>query len=232
MPFSTRALAVTIALVAHVALARAEETVRIVGSTPLTFAVPRGHCLLEETNARDAIFIRNISTLLRNANNKLILVTIECGRRAAWRDGKGPIYDYATYYLPDNVENQVYDGETQALRKSLCDDMRKQGDATLAPVKDMVANAAKELNSKVAVNSTKLIGVVGEDQHGCYVALLVGVHGNDGRNFLMSTLVTSTVVRGKAIFLGNYHEYKGPETTERSLREAKATAAAFDARNP
>src|SRR5262245_40659589 len=111
-------------------------------------------------------------------------------------------------------------------------DMRKQGDATLAPIQDIVANAAEELNANVAVNSGRMIGIVGQDQHACYSALLVGVRTADDNNILMSALVTATVVRGKPIFSAIYHEYRGPETTQRSLEEAKSLAAVFDAKNP
>jgi hypothetical protein len=48
----------------------------------------------------------------------------------------------------------------------------------------------------------------------------------------MSALIIATVVRGKLIFSAIYHEYKGPETTQQSLEQAKALAAVFDARNP
>jgi hypothetical protein len=109
--------------------------------------------------------------------------------------------------------------------------MRKDRDATLAPLKDKMADAAKELNANIAVNSTKMIGVIGEDQHACYTALLVGIRG-DNENVLMSVLFFTTVVRAKLIFSAIYHEYKGPETTQRSLQEAKSLAAVFDARNP
>ena len=34
------------------------------------------------------------------------------------------------------------------------------------------------------------------DEHGCYAAIVVGVKGDKGQNFLMLSLVTSTVMRG------------------------------------
>jgi hypothetical protein len=211
----------------------AAEVTRPVGGVQVNFPILNGHCLTEDSNRRDAIFINRMATLLRNAKNRLIVLSMDCGRQRTWRDGdEGNIYDYSSYYIPVVHETQTLKGNKAALRKSLCDSMRKQGDATLAPVKDMVANAAEELNSNVAVNSTKMIGVVGEDQHACYSALLIGVRTADNENILMSAFITATVVRGKPIFSAIYHEYKGPETTQRSLEEAKSLAAVFDARNP
>jgi len=211
----------------------AAEVTRPVGGVQVNFPILNGHCLTEDSNPRDAIFINRMATLLRNAKNRLIVLSMDCGRQRTWRDGdEGNIYDYSSYYIPVVHETPTLKGNKAALRKSLCDSMRKQGDATLAPVKDMVANAAEELNSNVAVNSTKMIGVVGEDQHACYSALLIGVRTADNQNILMSAFITATVVRGKPIFSAIYHEYKGPETTQRSLEEAKSLAAVFDARNP
>jgi hypothetical protein len=217
----------------QIGLAHAEQVVRQVGGTEITFPIQKGYCLAEESNPRDAIFVNNMATLLRNAKNKLILAMLDCARRTAVRNGAGgDILDYSTFYIPMANEAPIMEGDKPSLRKNLCVDMRKQGDATLAPVKDYVANAAKELNTTIAINSTKVIGVVGEDEHGCYLAILVGVRLADNHNLLRSVLITSTVVHGKMIFSGNYHIYKGPETTERSLQEAKALAKAFDAANP
>ena len=161
------------------------------------------------------------------------MVAIECSRQETWRKAvDGNVVDYSTYCVPNQSVNSVMEGEKSVLRKELCDDMRKQGDATLAPAKDMVAKSAKELNTNMALNSTKFIGVVGEDAHACYLALVVGVRGSDGKNLLLLVLISSTVVRGKPIFSAIYHQYHGPETTERGLQEAKGLMAQLDESNP
>jgi len=223
----------TIVLVGLMTFANAAEITRPVGHVKVNFPILNGFCLTEDSNSRDAVFINQMATLLRNSKNRLIVLSMDCGRQKTWRDGdEGNIYDYSSYYIPVAYEAPTLKGNRATLRKTLCNDMRKQGDATLAPIKDIVANAAEELNTNVAVNSTKMIGVVGQDQHACYSALLVGVRTADNENILMSALIIATVVRGKPIFSAIYHEYKGPETTQRSLEEAKSLAAVFDARNP
>jgi hypothetical protein len=231
MSSRTIGLAATM-LVGMVTFADAAEVTRPVGGVQVNFPILNGHCLTENSNAHDAIFINRMATLLRNAKNRLIVLSMDCGRQRTWRDGdEGNIYDYSSYYIPETYETKTLEGNKVAIRKALCNDMRKQGDATLAPIKDMVANAEKELKDNISVSSTKMIGVVGEDQHACYSALLVGVH-TPTDNILMSALIIATVVRGKPIFSAIYHEYKGPETTQKSLEEAKSLAAVFDARNP
>jgi tetratricopeptide (TPR) repeat protein len=228
-----RVLLVSSALALQVVLARADSVVRSVGGTSIDFVAPNGFCIMEDDHPRDILFINTVSRLFEGADNKLILLTVACERRKTWRSGvAGSIVNYAAYYLPNNEEYSWHDAERQSLRKELCDDMRKQSDATLSNVPNIVADAAKDLKSKIAATSTKYIGVVDEDEHGCYTALLVGVKGDDGKDLLMFSLVTSTVIRGKILFSAIYHEYEGPDTTRRTLEEAKITSGAFDARNP
>jgi hypothetical protein len=226
-------LAVAAALTLQTLLVQAENTSRKVGDAEFNFAVPREFCVLDEKNSRDAVFINVVTTLLKGAKNKLIVLTVNCERLKTWRAGEnGNILRYAMYYLPENLENTTLPGETKKLREDLCQDMRKQGDATLSGVKDIVANAAQELNANIAVSSTKYIGVVDEDEHGCYAALLVGVKGADGKNIIMSSVVTSTVVRGRAMFLAVYNEYKGPETTQEDVDRSRIVLSDFDRANP
>jgi hypothetical protein len=225
-------------LVAAAALAlqtlavQAENATRKVGDAEFNFAVPREFCVLDESNSRDAQFINVVRTLLNGANNKLILLTVNCERLRTWRNGlNGNILRYAMYYIPDNLENSSFPGDTKKLRDDLCQDMRKQGDATLSGVKDIVAKAAKELKAKVAVTGTKYVGVVDEDAHGCYAALLINVKGS-GKPIVMSSIVTSTVVHGRPLFFAMYNEYAGPDTATQDVARSKVVAAEFDQANP
>jgi tetratricopeptide (TPR) repeat protein len=233
MTLFCKLLLASLALASQAALAHADSVVRSVGGASIDFVAPDGFCVMEDDHPRDILFINVVSRLFEGANNKLILLTVACDRRKTWRSGvDGPILNYAAYYIPNSEEYSSHDGEIQSLRKLLCEDMRKQNDGTFSTVPDIVADAAKDLKSNIAVTSTKYIGVVDEDAHGCYAAILIGVKGDDGKPLLMLSLVTSTVMHGKNLFNAIYHEYIGPETTQRTLEEAKATAAAFDARNP
>jgi hypothetical protein len=99
-------------------------------------------------------------------------------------------------------------------------------------VKDTVAKVAKEIKADVAINSTKYIGVLDEDEHGCYAGLLIGVQGADKKPLLMSSVVTSTVVHGKMIFLAVYNEYSNPEVITALLQNAKNTMLDLDRKNP
>ncbi len=232
MKFTGKILVIQLALAVQLISAHAESALRSVGGVSFDLAIPKGHCVLDESKTQDARFAHILRTLLKGANNTLIVASVECGRLARLRRGdNGNLTDYSTYYLPDSVLNTTLPGDTKANRKSLCNDMRKQGQSTLAGVKDIVARKAKELKADIAVSSTKYIGVVDEDDHGCYAALLVGVKGADGANILMSSIVTSTVVRSKVLFMAIYSHYVSPDTTREGVQLAKETAAELDISN-
>jgi hypothetical protein len=224
---------VLLALISQALPASAESVTRTIGGKSFDFALPGGQCLLEEGNPYDANFVHTISTLLKGARNTLIAAAMECERRAGLRKGElGHVYDYAAYYTPDIYADKAFPGETQNIRKQICVQLRKQGDASLASVKDIVAAQAKELQADIAVTSTRYIGVLAEDGHGCYAALLVGVKGADNKTILMSSIVTGTAVHSQPLFLAIYSEYKGPETTSAGVEAAKATMAELDRINP
>lgn len=217
-----RILGLTSVLVFQAGVVQAESVTRKVGDTDLQLAVPSGYCVLQESNSHDAQFINVVETLLRNANNKLILLMMECERLKTWRaSATGSIYNYITYYTPHTEVDQVHSGDSHELRKALCADMRGQKDTITADVKAKVAQAAKELRKNIAVNTTQYIGVVEEDLAGCYAELLVGVRGNDTDNLLMATMIISTYMRGKALFSAIYRKYEGGETFQYQLEMAK-----------
>ncbi len=227
------ALGLAAALATILTGATADGVSRSVGGVQFDFAVPKGHCVLEENNSQDAKFINALSTLLKGASNTLIVATAKCDDRTKLRAGKATrLSDYAAYYVPDSWLNSTLSGEKRDLRKQLCNEMRKQTQQAPSDVKGVVARAAMELNSNAGVTGTKLIGVLGEDDHGCYSGLLIGGKGADGKVALTSSIVASTVIHSKGLFLAYYDDYAGPETTQRAVRFSQATAADLDQKNP
>jgi hypothetical protein len=167
--------------------------------------------------------------LLRDTGNNLILLMVECGRLKTWRAGvEGDILNYFDYYMPASAETKVFPGDAGGHRKTLCDDMGKSSNDSLTPgIKDATAKAAKELGT-ATVNSVKYLGVLDQDEHGCYAGLLVKLQGDT----LMSVTILGTVIRGKALFSAVYDEFKGSETTQRGVQVSKTTALGLDEKNP
>ncbi len=215
------------------ASACADSVRRSVGGIPFDLALPKGHCVLEDSNSHDAQFIKITSTLFEAAGKTLIVATARCDSRAKLRAGHASrLTNYAAYYVPAPWLNTTLNGHKAALRKEVCNEMRKQGQEAPPDLKDRVAKAAREMNTKIGVTSTKLIGVLDEDDHGCYTGLLIGTKDAGGKVTLVSSVVTSTVLHSKGLFLAYYNDYAGPETARTGVEASKATAAELDRTNP
>lgn len=224
---------VPLALALQIGSARSESVVRAVGGVDLNFSVPSNYCALGEDDKRDAVFINAMNTFLRNSGNRLILVMMECARLKTWRAGvNGPVLDYVTYYIPVASEAGTLPGDARSIRKVLCDSFRKQGDfsGALDRAKEAAAKSAKELLANIAIENSRFVGVLDEDDHGCYSGLLLGVK-NGETSVLLSAVVMSTVIHAKPLFSAIYREYKGPESMQSELQVVKAEAAALDAGN-
>lgn len=226
-----RILLAPLVLVAQLGSVHAENVVRTVGETDLNLVVPSKFCVLDQNNYRDAIFIAVVTKLLQGMN-KLILLTADCNILAKWRGGdNSPMSQYAMYYVPNSVEKLTLPGDPHSLRQGLCRDMRKQGGATLDQAKEIIAKKAQEMSANISVSGTNFIGVVDEDDHGCYAALVVNVKDAAGKNIVISSLITSTVIRSKPIFFAIYDPYVNSETTQHQVRRSKTIAADLDRAN-
>jgi hypothetical protein len=213
-------------------LAEAGSVARSLGAERYNFPVPEGQCFLEDDNAGDAWFIERMKTLLKSGNTTLLALTAKCAARDALRSGfRGAIFDYAAYYAPNMALTNSLPGETQSLRKSVCSDIRKMRDVTPGDLKDVVEKSARDLQANIAVTNTKDLGVVDEDEHGCYSSVLIGMRSGE-KSTLTSSVVMSTVLRGKPVFLGVWSKYEGPETTIAGLQTLKAAALELDRQNP
>lgn len=233
MRFFARILLLPLVLAAQVAIAHADSAVRTIGGVNLDLPVPKGYCIADQNNFADAQFIALLSSFLQAGQSRLVMVAVECNSLQKWRAGQiAHIADYATYYVPIASENMPIPGAQGTVRKMFCTEMRKQGSTAADGVKDIIAKKAQEMGQNFGISSTNFIGVMDEDAHGCYGAMLVGVRDQTGTNVIMSAIMNATVVRSKLVFFAFYAEYKGPETTTTGVQTAKTVAVELDAKNP
>src|SRR5262249_52070891 len=156
----------------------------------------------------EAEFVKTVKALMANSGNTVVKVAAECGeirRRGADRSRR--VSDYIVYYYVNGTETESLQGSAQSQRKDLCDDMRKQGDAAVADVPDIVAKTAKELKSNLTVSGVKVLGVLAEDAHGCYVGLMANTRDGGGP-FTMNVDMLATVIHGRSLFVALYSEFK------------------------
>jgi hypothetical protein len=221
------------ALVYSSLAAHGQEITGTMGDTTFNLAVPSGYCVSDPRNPADAQFVNYLAKLLENAKNKLIRTVIDCRElRARRADASKPIYDYLNYYFPAASENTKLSGDTQENRKTLCDELRQQSDATLEDVPQIVEKTAREMKMTGGINSTKYLGVLAADPHGCYAGLLVGVRDGKGNVTLIYTIVVRTAIHGKDLWMASYSRYGTNADSAHALQLAQTTAADLDAKNP
>jgi len=209
-----------------------EDAPYTVKGRTFNFPTPTGFCMPNSSNSNETEFVKTVQALMANSGNTVVKVAAECDqirKRGASRATR--VSDYIVYYYVNGTESESLEGSAQSHRKALCDEMRQQGDASVADVPDIVAKTAKELNSNLTVSGVKVLGVLAEDAHGCYVGLLANTRDNGGP-FTMNVDMLATVIHGRSIFVALYSEYKNPSESQKSLRLEEAIAADLDAKNP
>lgn len=220
-----------VATACHAGLAHAETQVRPVAGKDVELIVPAGFCIPDTSNAADANFVTGLSTLLRNGSNVLVQTFLSCEDQKRRRaSAAANIYDYISYYYPTAAERAVVDGDRAAGRKALCTELRKVH-LTTKDIAPSIAKSAEELRRNIAVSNLKDLGVLGEDEHGCYSGLLAGVSAGKDNSYLVHAVIGATVVRGKYLFFGLYSKYVDEAGAAKSLRQAQSIAAELDSKN-
>jgi hypothetical protein len=213
------------------ASAYAGMTTHTVNGRDFKFPIPVGFCTLNPNNSNEAAFANQVRTLMGNAGNTVSEIAADCQELAKFRSVSANMWNFMIYYYPTSTEKQILEGDPQPHRHALCDDMRKQTDATVSDVPDVVAKTARELKMNSSTDAPKYLGVLSEDSHGCYAALLQNVRKGNETHLVQSNIL-ATVVRGQSLFLTMASQYRSQAESEKSLAFEKAIAADFDSNNP
>jgi hypothetical protein len=186
--------------------------------------IPAGFCIAEPSNSLAVRF----TALMKNSGATVVKVALDCGelRRGTKQ------YDYFGYYYPSRTEQEVLDGDTQVLRKAVCDALRGVTQAAVDDIPSIVAKTAKELKQKFDTNDSKYLGVLAEDAHGCYAGLLANIGSGTKDHYIMNTDMLGTVVHARQFYAGLYSEYASPAQSQKMLEIEEALAAELDAKNP
>lgn len=221
-----------IAIGCHAGLAGAATQVRPVNDKNVELIVPDGFCIPDPQNSADANFVKGLANLMKNAGSVLVQTFLSCEDQKRRRASAAVnIYDYIAYYYLSAGAREVLDGDRAARRKTLCDQTRSQN-LDVKEVQQSVAKSAEELRRNIAINNIKDLGVLAEDEHGCYLGLLVGVNAGKNNTYLVHVIVVSTILQGKALFFGLYSKYEDEAGAARSLRRAQSIATELDSKNP
>lgn len=203
------------------------------GGTSFNLVVPQGYCEPNRSNSGERVFADYIDKAMENSKSRVMRTIARCTELQARRaNSSANIFDYIVYYFPQSVENTTLQGNRQANRKDVCDDLRHQTDDAVKDVPDIVEKTAREMRVQTAVKSIQYLGVLDEDSHGCYAALLSRNADGKGNVYVMYVMVVRTVIHGKDLWAAVYSQYGSGAANSATLQLAKTTAAQLDQKNP
>jgi hypothetical protein len=192
-----------------------------------TLPTPAGFCSPDQKNSYDASFTETKSTLFANSGDTVVKLAAACNEL---RQRDFP-YDFIAYYHVTAGANFDVEGTRESARKTLCDQMRTEAAKGLKDVPDIVNRTAKELNRDITVGKVENLGVLAEDAHGCYSALLVGTKNSQGP-YTAVVVVLATVAHARWFFASLNSKYDGPGRTQALLAQLRGIAAELDSKNP
>jgi len=217
------------ALVLCPAVGWCQSTIYQINGKSFDLPTPTGFCLPDAKNSNDALFIKAKTALMANYGYTVAKIAARCDELKR-RDNPVDLIIY--YYYPDSTENQPpAQGSIQSQRKTICDDMRKETDASLSNVPDKVAETAKELHVNLSVSKVKSLGLLAEDSHACYSGILVTTKNAAGP-YIANVDYFGTVIHGKKIWASLYSKYQNPSESQKSLLLLESIAADLEAKNP
>jgi hypothetical protein len=233
MTFRTMLYFVLLTFAAWPQPGQAQNLTGQMGQTSFNFFVPQGYCEPNRSSSGERVFVDYINKAMENAGSKVMRIIASCAELQARRaNSASNIFDYIVYYFPQSVEDVTLDGNRQANRKAECDDLRRQTDEAIKDVPDIVQRTARDMKVKTAVKSIQYLGVLDEDSHGCYAALLSRNVDGKGSIYVVYVLVVRTVIHGKDLWVGVYSQYGSGAANTATLQLAKTTAAQLDQKNP
>lgn len=233
MTFRTILCLVLLAFAAWPQPGHAQNLTGKMGQATFNLYVPQGYCEPNRSNPGERVFADYISKAMENSNSRVMRSIANCAELQARRaNSSANIFDYIVYYFPQSVEDTTLNGDRQANRKDACEDLRHQGDDSVKDVPDIVEKTAREMRVKTAVKSIQYLGVLDEDSHGCYAALLSRNVDGKGTVYVMYVIVMRTVIHGKDVWTAVYSQYGSGAANTATLQLAKTTAAQLDQKNP
>lgn len=204
-----------------------------IGQTSFNLVVPQGYCEPTRSSSGERVFADYINKAMENAGSKVMRIIASCAELQERRaNSSADIFDYMVYYFPRSVEDVTLDGNRTDNRKAECDDLRGQTDEAIKDVPDIVERTARDMKVKTAVKSIQYLGVLDEDPHGCYAALLSRNVDSKGNIHVVYVIVVRTVIHAKDFWIGVYSQYGSGAANTATLELAKRTAAQLDQKNP
>jgi hypothetical protein len=214
------------ALVLAVIVSGASGLEAMLGDAFVKLTPPAGFCELTPRYEFDARAASVFEALLSSAGIKLLGMSADCNQLTEARDGKRRQVDDFSDYQVDKLDIKTPTPFTVA---SKCSTLRITSKSPVGT--DVDARLASTIE-KIKVNEAGPIGVIAEDDYGCYTATIIKAGTESGAQKVLVLLEAATVVRTKAIVVRRYAVYQNSNTVKAVLSKLKTDVAAFVAANP
>jgi hypothetical protein len=214
------------ALILAAAVSPASSLEALLGGAFVTLPPPAGFCELTPRYEFDGRTVAIISALLKNAGNKLLLMSADCGQLADARAGRRLLLDDVVHYQARIAE--IEKPPTESITQT-CTILRTQGNN--AVVGDMNARLAGTIEN-IKTNETSFIGVLAEDNNACYAAILQKLRTEAGTEKTQVGVYAVTIIHNRSISVYRYAAYQNPGMINAMLAKLKGDVAALIAANP
>ncbi|MFO1173076.1 MAG: caspase family protein [Hyphomicrobiaceae bacterium] len=203
----------------------------IIGKTEVGLVLPEGHCELDSSEPADARLISSIRGAIAGTN-ELVSSFADCEELKAWRAGTKPTLDnFGQYMTLLQTLNQNIDAPRPSFVSEVCSQMRATSPAENEALTSKASTRVEAIMEGVKVNEQKMLGVVAEDENGCYAALFQKMLAEVGGEKEIAGVFTTTLVKGKIVYLNLYAPF-GDGVVDRLLTAQKALAKRFVEANP
>jgi hypothetical protein len=206
--------------------------VATIGRTQIGLVLPEGHCELDAGEPADARIMSSIRGAIAGSN-ELVASFAECTELKGWRAGIYPTLNHFGQYMTLlQTLNQEIDMPRPTMITEICKEMRASTPADNEAIMSKAGNRLEVIMEGIKVNEQKLLGVVDEDEFGCYSALFQRMQAEVGGEKQIAGVFTTTFVKGKIIYINLYAPFAGSETVDELLVAQKALAKRFVEANP
>ena len=222
----TRLTSATLILAAASSGALAAEA--NIGGVSVALPPPGGFCELNESNASDKRMITVLGGLLEKSGNKLLVMSADCKQLSEWHTGKRQLLDDYGQYQTPIASMGTPPSETVA---ETCTTLRKQGEQILANQLPDIKKRVEATMSKIKMNETSFLGVLGEEANACYAGLVQKIHTEANTDKTQITTFAISTIKDKSVFTYRFSVYQNPQSVDASLRKIKVDVAALLAAN-
>jgi len=193
-----------------------------VGGRTVKLIVAEGQCVLDGTEQADRSILDVVTRALAG-QNELLLHTAECANLAEVRRG-------ATAYLDNFAQAQVliqlktrdFRGEEGRVVEQVCRYLRTLGEELQKKVGPDIERRIADLALGIGVNEQRQLGVLDQDEHGCYTGTLMGLSTPSGETRLLLGVYAVTVLNGRIVYLYRFQAQPQEGEQRRLLAVVKA----------